>query len=155
MPIPADLLSLAGEYAVASQLTRMRHYAQLTFGNRKRTDILVDAANGSLFRVEVKSKQNREWPRVQAPVDGDFVVLVDFCDKSESELPDFYILNYKDWVALVEAYRAHHPKIHVDEAYCVRHPDGWTGLNVKVEWVKEHRGKWKKMPGTVSDDENG
>ena len=42
MEIPKDKLSLAGEYAVASELCRRGIYAQLTLGTRKRTDLLVD-----------------------------------------------------------------------------------------------------------------
>jgi hypothetical protein len=154
MTIPAELLNLAGEYAVASQLARLCHYAQLTFGNRKRTDILVDAANGTLFRVEVKAKQDREWLRVQAPRQGDFIILVDFQRKAREEPPEFYVLDFHDWVALVEAYRQRRPQIQVDELYCVRHPDGWVGLNLTVEWVRQHRSAWSKLPGTRKADES-
>jgi len=148
MPIPTELLNLAGEYAVASRLCRFCHYAQLTFGNRKRTDILVDAADHTLFRVEVKAKQGREWLRVQAPRQGGFIILVDFEHKLTEDPPDFYILNLKDWINLVEAYRQRHPQIQVDENYCIRHPDGWQGLNLTVEWVQQHHRAWWKLPAT-------
>lgn len=145
--IPPELLNLAGEYAVASQLCRLRHYAQLTFGNRKRVDIIVDAATGTLFRVEVKAKQDKEWLRVQAPRQGDFIILVDFQQMASEEPPGFYILNFSDWVSLVEAYREYDPQIQVDEGYCVRHPSGWEGLNLTLEWVREHHNAWAKLTG--------
>jgi hypothetical protein len=56
-----DILSLAGEYAVATEICRKGLYAQLTFGHKKRVDILVETETGFL-RVEVKAKQGRKWP---------------------------------------------------------------------------------------------
>lgn len=56
MTISRENLSLAGEFAVASELCKRGIYAQLTLGNRKRTDLLVD--NGeTLMRVEVKANK--------------------------------------------------------------------------------------------------
>jgi hypothetical protein len=146
--VTSELLNLAGEYAVASQLTRRGHYAQLTFGNRKRTDILVDSAGGSLFRVEVKAKQGKEWLRVHAPRAGDFVILVDFQNKARRQPPDFYILNFSDWKGLVTAYKTANPDIEIDADYCVAWPDGWKGLNLTAEWVKQYEGGWDKLPGS-------
>jgi hypothetical protein len=37
-----ESVGLAGEYAVASELCRRGHYAQLTLGSHKKTDILVE-----------------------------------------------------------------------------------------------------------------
>ena len=41
-----ETLGLAAEFAVASELCRRGIYAQLTLGNRKRTDLLVDVEGG-------------------------------------------------------------------------------------------------------------
>ena len=62
-----ELVGLAGEYAAASELCRRGHYAQLTLGHHKKTDLLVEINNevsGLLFRrVSVKSKSGNAWPR--------------------------------------------------------------------------------------------
>ena len=53
---------MAGEYAVASELCRRGHYAQLTLGHHKKTDLLVEIksiASGGYF-VEFPSNQNLE-----------------------------------------------------------------------------------------------
>ena len=62
MPISKLTLSLAAEYAVASELCRRGFYTQLTLANLKRTDLLVLAEDGNVARVEVKAKQGKKWP---------------------------------------------------------------------------------------------
>jgi hypothetical protein len=151
--VTRELFNIAGEYAVASQLARRGHYAQLTFGNRKRTDILVDSANESLCRIEVKAKQDREWPGVQAPRDGDFIILVDFQNKAIEQSPDFYILDFSDWKILVDTCKPLYPTMKVDpKTYCVTwcQPDNWRGLNPQVEDVKQHLEQWTKLPGATT-----
>lgn len=143
--IPTELLSLAGEYAVASHLCRLGHYAQLTFGNRKRTDIMVDAPDGRLFRIEVKTKQGSEWLRVQPPNEGDLAILVDLQRKAQDDTPDFYILTRSDWKDLISEHRIRYPKMLVAEDYSVTWPDGWKGVNLKAEWVQLYRDSWGKM----------
>lgn len=63
-----ESVGLAGEYAVASELCRREHYAQLTLGHHKKTDLLVEIksnASGGIFRrVSVKSKSGNAWPKV-------------------------------------------------------------------------------------------
>jgi hypothetical protein len=53
--ISREAIGLAGEYAVAFELCRRGFYAQLTLGNHKKTDILVETSR-RLFRVSVKAK---------------------------------------------------------------------------------------------------
>ena len=57
-------LSLAGEYAVASELCRRGIYAQLTLGTRKKTDILADTGT-TMFKIEVKAKQIAEGKKAE------------------------------------------------------------------------------------------
>ena len=93
---------LAGEYAVASELCRRGCYAQLTLGNHKKTDLLVER-KGKLFCVSVKAKKKSyTWPRVKGIEKGDILVFVDFQKKAADERPDFYILNVGNWVKLIE-----------------------------------------------------
>src|SRR5438876_5198991 len=102
MAIARDTLGLAGEFAAASELCRRGVYAQLTLGNRKRTDLLVDADAGTMLRIQVKAKQGREWPGVRG-IYGESIalVLVDYERRNPSERPDFYVLFPKDWAAVL------------------------------------------------------
>ncbi|TSA58313.1 MAG: hypothetical protein D4R39_00910 [Methylophilaceae bacterium] len=100
--INKESVGLAGEYAVASELCKRGFYAQLTLGNHKKTDLIVES-NNKLFRVSVKSKQGSTWPKVTgiwAP--GDLLVFVDFEGKSNDERPDFYVLGVDQWKSLVK-----------------------------------------------------
>ena len=103
MSISRNLLGLAAEFAVASELCRRNLYAQLTLGNQKRTDLLLMSHDGQFHRVDVKAKQGPTWPNCRG-VYGDnvFLVFVDYAKSSPSERPDFYILSSSDWRALVE-----------------------------------------------------
>ena len=76
MEIAKQTLGLAGEYAVASELCKRGIYAQLTLGNRKSTDLLLDVEDGGMLRVQVKSKQGNEWPACKGVACGNPEVLV-------------------------------------------------------------------------------
>src|ERR1022692_3114124 len=96
-----ELLGLAGEYAVASELCRRGLYSQLTMGNHKRTDILVESTS-KMLRIQVKAKQCPVWPAVKGlSRPEDFLVFVDFASKAPEEYLDFYVVNYEDWRQLV------------------------------------------------------
>ena len=102
MKIPKDLVALAAEFAVASELCKRNIYAQLTLGLRKRTDILVEVETGML-RIQVKGKQGREWPGCKGICgEGIALVFVDFEKKNVGVRPDFYILTVEDWESLLE-----------------------------------------------------
>lgn len=100
--ISREILGLAAEFAVASELCRRGIYAQLTLGNRKTTDLLVDAEGGRMIRIQVKAKQKRQWPALKGVSGtGIALVLVDYERKQLQERPDFYVLVPADWRALV------------------------------------------------------
>ena len=89
-PILKHTLGLAAEFVVASELCRRSIYAQLTLGNRKRTDLLVEAENGMMLCVQVKAKQNKVWPAVKGISGRSMIlVLVDYEKKTVVERPDF------------------------------------------------------------------
>jgi hypothetical protein len=103
MRISKNTLSLAGEYAVASELCKRGLYAQLTIGNYKSTDIVIfDENHEKYVRVEVKSQQSGTWGNVKG-IKGNNIILicVDFSGKTETERPDFYILTDNDWIEFV------------------------------------------------------
>ncbi len=143
--LSTELLSLVGEYAVASELCRRGVYSQLTLGNHKRTDILVEKDH-ALVRVQVKTKQDKEWPGLSVH-SSDILVLVDVEGKAQDQRPDFYILNFDDWKTVVTEAQGRLPKIRVDEQYRVTYPspDSWRGLNLKVEHVAAFKDCWEKI----------
>ena len=98
--IDRDMLSIAGEFAVASELGRRNIYAQPTFGHLKRTDLLILDKTGNLLRIEAKGKQGSQWPNckgISSP--NSIMVLVDYADKGNMERPDFYVLTLDDWLS--------------------------------------------------------
>ena len=96
-------LGLAAEFAVASELCRRNFYAQLTFGNRKRTDILIAISDDRFIRIEVKAKQGRDWPNCKGVGPGEsFLVFVDFAGKQLNERPDYYVLTPAEWLKLIK-----------------------------------------------------
>ncbi len=115
MRIDKSKLGIAGEYAVAAQLCRQGVYAQLTLGNLKRADLLVLSEKERMARIEVKSKQTREWPNCKG-IYGEnvFLILVDFESKDLNDQPDFYILSVNDWVQhvkqVIKKYKEKHPE---------------------------------------------
>src|SRR5258708_28183458 len=97
-----ELHGLAGECAVASELCRRGVYAQLTLGNHKQTDILVETKD-HMLRISVKAKQGNEWPSIGGiSRRDDFLVLVDLKEKFDKDRPDFYILGLDDWNQLIQ-----------------------------------------------------
>jgi len=156
MTIPKNTLSLAAEFAVASELCRRGIYAQLTLGNLKRTDLLVlDTEDHRMLRIEVKAKQGRSWPNCRGIYGKDvLLVLVDFYQKSDMERPDFYILTVEDWVELAHKIIAAHPDKHIVlDDYNV---PIWTeqtnargkpykGTGIEPEQVEQHRECWNKV----------
>ncbi len=54
------LIGLAGEMRVCSELLKRGHFASITFGNAKATDILITGKNNRFLRVEVKTSKNNK-----------------------------------------------------------------------------------------------
>jgi hypothetical protein len=152
--IKTELVSLAGEYAVASELCRMGMYAQITMGNHKKTDILVENRE-RLFSISVKTKTGSEWVRVTGiwqPYD--FLVLVDFKDKT---VPEFYVLGLADWKKTVKAIRNRklasdpddgakidkHNTMYWDPIHGKKKV--WIGCSVRLDDVKNYHASWKTI----------
>ena len=150
MRLSKDVLGLAAEFAVASELCRRGIYAQLTLGLRKRTDILVETERGML-RIQVKGKQAREWPSCKG-IYGESIVLVfvDFENKKENARPDFYILTVEDWKRLLEKElkltgKVSSDEVTIDEKNIPTWKDGYQGLGVRPEVIKQHKELWEKI----------
>jgi hypothetical protein len=150
MKLKKELLGLAGEYAVASELCRNGVYAQLTLGHHKQTDILVETET-RMLRISVKAKQGNEWPSISGLYrTDDFLALVDLKEKDDTERPDFYVLNLDDWKKLILRERTLRPNITVDEQNCITYADGWKGLNIKTDMVQDAKEKWRKITAQVA-----
>ncbi|MBR3493705.1 MAG: hypothetical protein IKH44_15565 [Bacteroidales bacterium] len=80
-------LSLAGEYAVCSELCKRGFDVSITLGNAKATDIIVFFPDNSCRRIEVKTSQN-----------GRFVTnfFQKYYDKTLNNHPDYWVLVYID-----------------------------------------------------------
>lgn len=154
--IPRETLGLAGEFAVASELCKRGIYAQLTLGNRKRTDLLVDNGHGVL-RIEVKSKQGPEWPGVKGiSHDGALIVFVDFYKKAALERPDFYILNFIDWKALIRKRYNECPPGSVEltpEFTMVWNEGKYVGVGVRPARIDKYKEAWNKFEPPTSAKE--
>lgn len=154
MKIPRSTLSIAAEFAVASELGRRGIYAQPTLGLQKRTDLLIFAEDGKLLRLEVKGKQSSQWPNCKG-IFGDNVVmvLVDFAGKTEQERPDFYVLSERDWLEFLhlEIDKRPEKKIIIDEHNVpiwttqIKNGQPYRGIGVTVKDVAVHKEKWQKI----------
>lgn len=152
--IEREMLSIAAEFSVASELGRRNIYAQPTFGHLKRTDLLILSKKGKTLRIEAKGKQNRQWPNCKGISDNNSVmVLVDFEDKNEDERPDFYILTFYDWKAFVKDLIMKYPNkgIQIDSDNCpvwtsqVKNGKPYKGSGISVRDVVPHKEKWEKI----------
>lgn len=159
MLISQSTLSLAAEFAVATELCRRNIYAQLTLGHQKRTDLLIFSSDNRLLKVEVKGKQGRDWPNCKG-IYGEnvFLVFVDFAGKSEFERPDFYVLTVEDWVNLVKAeiagitIKRPEKRIEIDK-YNVPvnstevnvHGQPYRGMGVRPGQIQQHKEQWGKI----------
>ncbi len=143
--IEKSLLGLAGEYLVAGEICRRGFHAQITFGRWKNTDILaVNLVNGNTVLVEVKSKQGRKWPGIKG-IKGErrVQILVDFKGKSLLERPGFYIIDEDFWRKYLEKIKNELKEIiETEDRIIPVWPDGWKGVSLRPEDVKEYRERW-------------
>lgn len=154
MYVATETIGLAGEYAVAAELCRRGVYCQLTLGNRKKTDLLVET-NNRLFRVSVKAKQKQTWPRVKGIwQQNDLIVFVDYKGKELTTPPDFYILDVAAWVKVVKNKKRKHPNAKIDKENTLYWPategknDGWVGCQVSVAEISEYKDAWPDLSAT-------
>jgi hypothetical protein len=152
-----QMVGLAAEFAVTSELCRRDVYAQLTFGHQKRTDLLVFHEDGELLRIEVKGQQGGSWPNCRGIYDSNAImVLVDFYKKSLHERHDFYVLTVVDWVEFVQSeikrLGAKGQFVELDSHNVPMWPEQvskngepYKGLGIAPGQIQEHKEKWKKI----------
>ena len=169
--IARDILGLAAEFAVASELCRRNFYAQLTLGNKKRTDLLIhDPEADKFLRIEVKAKQGRDWPNCKG-IYGNNVILifVDYMQKEENQRPDFFLLTVEDWKELVvehatgmcnkwpERYGTYGVDVFLDKynvsvwrKQLMKSGKPYEGTGVTVGMIEKHREAWCKIKAAPS-----
>ena len=148
-----ETIGLAGEYAVASELCRRGVYCQLTLGNRKKTDLIVETDN-RLFRVSVKSKQKYGWPRVKGIWQkDDIIVFVDYKGKEPTDRPDFYVLDVPAWKKVLKCKleKLNDSSAKIDDENTMYWPgeegekNAWTGCQVTVADVRAFKDAWPNL----------
>jgi hypothetical protein len=148
MKLKRENLNMAGEYATASEICRRNFYAQITLGRLKRTDILVYNPNtGKELRIEVKAKQGKEWPGIKGINDNlTLLVFVDFQNKKDTERPDFYILNAKDWQEFLKKFVTNNSKFQeLIDGYIPLWKDGYSGTSVRPHQISQYKERWNKL----------
>lgn len=159
------MVGIAAEFAVASELGRRNVYAQPTFGHLKRTDLLIIGENGRLLRIEVKGKQGDQWPNCKGiPNDQSILVLVDFQGKSDTQRPDFYILTFSDWKALMDLCVAEvkrknpNQAITIDKDYVIvwskqvnSREQPYRGIGLRPKQVEKFKEQWEKITKNQED----
>lgn len=145
-----ELVGLAGEYAVASELCRLGFYCQLTLGNRKKTDLLVDSGQ-NLFRISVKSKQKNVWPSVKGIWQpSDLLVFVDYKDKPIGVTPDFYVINVLTWKKVLKnkIKSIEDPRVRIDDENTLYWPgeeggkNSFTGCHISISDIEDYKDNW-------------
>jgi len=158
MALDRHTLSLAAEYAVASELCRRGIYTQLTLGNLKRTDLLALTESGNVVRVEVKAKQGGNWPGCKG-VHGkhNAIVFVDLQNKAVNERPDFYVLNSKDWRNFLMKKKREYEVSHTGKTMSIKNnvpvydneitKSGrpYEGTSVSVQSISKFKNAWEKI----------
>lgn len=147
----SEHVSMAGEYAVASEICKRGHDAHLTYGNKKEMDILV-YDDRCFVKVEVKSKVGGKWPWIKGiPGDANHILIfVDFQDKKSNVRPDFYVLTGSDWKNLVpnlddiknnENYKGFDLK----DGHTPTWVDGNRGIGIRSSEIEEFKEQWDKL----------
>ncbi|MFZ0707180.1 MAG: hypothetical protein WAM71_16395 [Candidatus Korobacteraceae bacterium] len=146
-----ELLSLAGEHRVASELCKRGIFATITPGNRKQTDIYAINDDTDRFcRIEVKTTQSSAFltginQRNKAGKAPEFWVLVLFTNGDER----FFVLSNDEIVKLQkgetdkwqEGYRNRHP----GKEYDMR-----TGVDkLPIRVVESSENCWEKIQKAV------
>jgi hypothetical protein len=155
--IPSNLLSLAGEYRVCSELIKRQIFATITYGNHKSVDVYaICESQKRAVRIEVKSSQASNFVTnitqeklTDNPSAPDFWVLVHFEWDSRSEFTErFFILTHSEICKVqgetnkkyLDKYRAKHGKDY----------DIMTGVDeIPATNLEQFENQWSK----IVDDE--
>ena len=158
--IPTELLSLAGEHRVASELCKLGVFATITPGNRKQTDLYaINDTKKRFLRIEVKASQTSKFVtrigqrknRSTGYNPPDFWVLVLFKQGSER----FFVLKNDEIEKLqqkvnkkwLEGFHRRHPGKKFDPR------KGVDGLPLAVVEKAHCENRWDKIAAAVGGAE--
>lgn len=151
--IRPDLLSLAGEYRVCSELNKRGLFATVTYGNRKSVDVyVIQDAPRRAIRVEVKTSQRGRFvtritqKRLEHSADApDYWVLFLLRPRPGDEFEErFFVLSHREICRIQKKgnsiYARRYRKTHG------KSPDEMAGVdNVRVEDVQKYENAWEKI----------
>jgi hypothetical protein len=88
-----------------------------------------------------------EWPGIKGINDKQaLLIFVDFENKKDTERPDFYILNAKDWQVFLKNFVINNPKLQeLIDGYIPLWKDGYKGTGIKPNQIVQHKEKWNKL----------
>lgn len=150
-----QLLALAGEFGVASELCRRGMQAAVTYGNSKKADVLAfGSEHNTCVRLEVKTTRRKRWPIGTAVRKSDAVgenvfwvfVLLPRND-SENAAPRYFVLTWSDVRELDKQLSDEY-----EEKYRKKHGKEFAGDGVPtltLSHVEAHEGKWETIKQAI------
>ena len=153
--IPPDLLSLAGEYRVCSELNKRCVFATITYGNRKSVDIYaISDRHERAVKIEVKTSQKRKFVTgigqkqkgsANGPHAPDFWVLVQVRRGPDGCYTErFFVLTHREICRKQTARNREYEKRYV--ARNRKKPDISRGVdNVTIADVEKYEDQWSKI----------
>jgi|SRR5215510_13583072 len=152
-------LNLTARFAVASEICR-RTADDVFVSYQERGELRLENPHASI-RLKVHAKQGDVWPGCKGIHGKDTIlILVDFCQKSDSERPDFYVLTDSDWRKVVEdrinPLRKKGKQIELDDQNIAinwsdlnDHWKPYKGIDVRPSAIQKHFEKWEKVPDAL------
>ena len=151
--IPSDLLNLAGEYRVCSELNKRGVFATITYGNRKEVDVYaINDRQKSALKIEVKTNQKGRFPTklFQKRLDVDpcapnfwVLVLIQPCE-DDTFKERFFVLTHTEICNVQKTRNSAY-----EEKYFQKHGkifDPKTGVDtVRVEDILDYEDKWSTI----------
>ena len=151
--IAKDLLNLAGEYRICSELNKRGIFATVTYGNRKSVDVYaISDRQERALKIEVKTSQHNKFVTSIAqkhlfsdPTAPDFWVLFQIQPGEDATFKErFFVLTHKEICQVQAARNRAYAK-----KYFVRHgkqPNFSAGVdNVTVADVERFEDQWPKI----------
>ncbi len=144
-------LSIAGEFFVAAQLHRLGIHASVTYGNAKKTDIVVMAKDGSkAVMVEVKTTSQSKWIiGSHVPEESKALwVLVHIPEDDNTAAPEFYIMTQDEMRKILLPLHVAYNKKYL-EKHGVEYGDKPGVVALTRTAIESHRDAWEKITKRV------
>ena len=134
-----SFLSLAGEYAVCSELQKREIHCSLTYGNQKATDVIAFDRKGKEYRrIEVKTSRSKRF------VTGFFQKYYD----SASCHPDYWIIVFIDENDVSHFYVMTHNEmgnVQMERNKMTEWQEVKGCDNVELRHIEKYENQWEKI----------